>query len=136
MSWLWFLRQYGFGACLADDMGLGKTVQLLSYLLKVKEVVGDELTVVPDTEMTKKRSKKDEDADPAGKVPTKAALIICPTSVLGNWQKELERFAPELKVHLHYGSNRLKEEDFAAKATDADIVLTSYGLTHLDFDGV
>ena len=38
MSWLWFLRQYGFGACLADDMGLGKTVQLISYLLMVKEI--------------------------------------------------------------------------------------------------
>ncbi|WML24534.1 DEAD/DEAH box helicase [Neobacillus sp. OS1-33] len=139
MSWLWFLRQYGFGACLADDMGLGKTVQLISYLLKVKEVVGDELTVVPDTETgndtqnkVKKRSKKDEDAKSAAKVPTKAALIICPTSVLGNWQKELERFAPELKVYLHYGSNRLKEEAFAAKAKEADIVLTSYGLSHID----
>ena len=151
MSWLWFLRQYGFGACLADDMGLGKTVQLISYLLKVKEVVGDELTVVPDTKSAalkpvvpdtetendtqnkvKKRSKKNEDAKSAAKVPTKAALIICPTSVLGNWQKELERFAPELKVYLHYGSNRLKEEAFAAKAKDADIVLTSYGLSHID----
>ncbi|MEY2194088.1 DEAD/DEAH box helicase [Neobacillus sp. BF23-41] len=132
MSWLWFLRQYGFGACLADDMGLGKTVQLISYLLKVKDVVGDELAVVPDTRTeAKKRRKKDEDAA-AVKVPTKAALIICPTSVLGNWQKELERFAPEMKVYLHYGSNRLKEEAFAEKAKDADIVLTSYGLSHID----
>ena len=135
MSWLWFLRQYGFGATLADDMGLGKTVQLISYLLKVKEVVGDELAVVPDTlSEPKKRSKKEEEANakPAAKVPTKAALIICPTSVLGNWQKELERFAPEMKVHLHYGSNRLKEEAFTEKAKDADIVLTSYGLSHID----
>ncbi|MEH7481525.1 DEAD/DEAH box helicase [Neobacillus drentensis] len=132
MSWLWFLRQYGFGACLADDMGLGKTVQLISYLLKVKDVVGDELAVVPDTRTeAKKRRKKDEDAA-AVKVPTKAALIICPTSVLGNWQKELERFAPDMKVYLHYGSNRLKEEAFAEKAKDADIVLTSYGLSHID----
>ncbi|MFL6556699.1 MAG: DEAD/DEAH box helicase [Bacillus sp. (in: firmicutes)] len=134
MSWLWFLRQYGFGATLADDMGLGKTVQLISYLLKVKEVVGDELTLVPDTQSEAKKSrKKDEDEKPA-KVPTKAALIICPTSVLGNWQKELERFAPELNVYLHYGSNRLKEEAFAAKAKDADIVLTSYGLSHIDLE--
>ncbi|WHY66892.1 DEAD/DEAH box helicase [Neobacillus sp. SuZ13] len=135
MSWLWFLRQYGFGATLADDMGLGKTVQLLSYLLKVKEVVGDELTLVPDTpNEVKKRRKKDEDAtvEPAVKVPTKAALIICPTSVLGNWQKEIERFAPEMNVYLHYGSNRLKEEAFVEKAKDADIVLTSYGLSHID----
>jgi SNF2 family DNA or RNA helicase len=105
MSWLWFLRQAGFGACLADDMGLGKTVQLLSYLLLVKE-----------------------------KEASGPALIICPTSVLGNWQKEIERFAPELRVYLHYGANRLKSEAFAARATEADIVLSSYGLSHLDFD--
>ncbi|MGG3561177.1 DEAD/DEAH box helicase [Neobacillus rhizosphaerae] len=123
MSWLWFLRQYGFGAVLADDMGLGKTVQLISYLLKVKTDASKELDSVPDPQ-SKAPAKE--------KVPTKAALIICPTSVLGNWQKELERFAPEMNVYLHYGSNRLKEEDFSEKAKDADVVLTSYGLSHLD----
>ncbi|MEH7352132.1 DEAD/DEAH box helicase [Neobacillus drentensis] len=145
MSWLWFLRQHGFGACLADDMGLGKTVQLISYLLKVKdEVVPDTVNTintlqskekVPDTINTIPRKKTDGDvaAGPVKvKVPTKAALIICPTSVLGNWQKELERFAPELKVYLHYGSNRLKEEAFSEKVQASDVVLTSYGLSHLD----
>ena len=105
MSWLLFLRQYGFGATLADDMGLGKTIQLISYLLKVKEA---------------------ENTGPA--------LIICPTSVLGNWQKELEKFAPSLSVYLHYGSNRLKGEDFTKEANGVDVVLTSYGLSHLDFE--
>ncbi|WP_442596809.1 DEAD/DEAH box helicase [Neobacillus sp. D3-1R] len=104
MNWLLFLRKYGFGAVLADDMGLGKTIQLISYLLSVKE--------------------KEPTAGPA--------LIVCPTSVLGNWQKELERFAPSLNVYLHYGSGRLKEEAFKEKAEASDIVLTSYGLTHLD----
>ncbi|MEH7126499.1 DEAD/DEAH box helicase [Bacillus sp. JJ1773] len=106
MSWLLFLRKYGFGACLADDMGLGKTIQLISYLLKVKE----------------------EEADSG------PALIICPTSVLGNWQKEIERFAPELNVYLHYGGNRSKSEEFVEKASAADVVLTSYGLTALDVE--
>jgi len=129
MSWLWFLRQHGFGACLADDMGLGKTVQLISYLLKVKD------EVVPDTLNTVRRGKKEENTPASkAKVPTKAALIICPTSVLGNWQKELERFAPEMKVYLHYGSNRLKEEAFSEKVQAADVVLTSYGLSHLDYE--
>ncbi|MFZ0444841.1 MAG: DEAD/DEAH box helicase [Bacillus sp. (in: firmicutes)] len=105
MSWLLFLRQYGFGATLADDMGLGKTIQLITYLLKVKQA---------------------ENTGPA--------LIICPTSVLGNWQKELEKFAPSLSVYLHYGSNRLKGEDFTKKATGVDVVLTSYGLSHIDFE--
>ncbi|MBS4195821.1 DEAD/DEAH box helicase [Lederbergia citri] len=104
LNWLVFLRQFGFGACLADDMGLGKTIQLISYLLHVKE------TGLNDT----------------------PALIICPTSVLGNWQRELERFAPSLNVVLHYGSNRAKEEAFIGMTKTADIVLTSYGLSHLD----
>lgn len=106
MSWMLFLRQYGFGACLADDMGLGKTIQLLTYLLTVKE--------------------QEKDGGPA--------LIICPTSVLGNWQKEMERFAPSLNVYLHYGSSRHKGEVFVEKANAADVVLTSYGLSHLDLE--
>lgn len=105
MSWLLFLRRCGFGATLADDMGLGKTVQLLSYLLSVKE-----------------------------RGETGPSLIVCPTSVLGNWQKEIERFAPSLKVYLHYGPSRPKEEEFKQMAEDVDIVLSSYGLTHLDQD--
>lgn len=105
MSWLLFLRKYGFGACLADDMGLGKTIQLISYLLSVKA---------------------SESGGPA--------LIICPTSVLGNWQKEIERFAPSMNVYLHYGGNRLKEDAFASAVADVDVVLTSYGLSHLDSD--
>jgi SNF2 family DNA or RNA helicase len=147
MSWLWFLRQYGFGACLADDMGLGKTVQLIAYLLMVMEqdVVSDAEACVGSAEHVDgkqmkggkvavtsggRRAKDGEDA-PA-KIPTKAALIICPTSVLGNWQKELERFAPSMEVYLHYGSNRLKEEAFSEKVKNVEVVLTSYGLSHLD----
>ncbi|MBY0122281.1 DEAD/DEAH box helicase [Bacillus sp. S/N-304-OC-R1] len=106
MSWMLFLRRYGFGACLADDMGLGKTVQLISYLLKVRE--------------------QEKNSGPA--------LIICPTSVLSNWQKEIERFAPGLNVYLHYGGNRPKGDEFTEKATGSDIVLTSYGLSHLDLE--
>lgn len=192
MSWLWFLRQYGFGACLADDMGLGKTIQLISYLLKVKEandpldkdpatlnvvpdttkrhnstpggqlgiesvaedgdkagmvadtVQGDDTVWVSDTNFgsdipsvdrvpdTKKNRKKKDIAPPPEKAVAKAALIICPTSVLGNWQKELERFAPELQVYLHYGPNRLKGQEFSKMVRNVDVVLTSYGLSHLD----
>lgn len=102
VDWLLFLRKFGFGACLADDMGLGKTIQMIAYFLTVKE---------------------------SGAKPS---LIICPTSVLGNWQKELEKFGPDLRVHLHYGSNRLKGEEFTQQVNEADIVLTSYGLSHLD----
>jgi SNF2 family DNA or RNA helicase len=157
MSWMLFLRQAGFGACLADDMGLGKTIQLICYLLAVREQgeQGDGSAVSkgrsakgqgdgsPVSKM--RRSTSSSDAVDNGKVKAirsnvaaetnglEPALIVCPTSVLGNWQKELERFAPGLKVYLHYGANRLKGDEFAAQVAGADVVLSSYGLTHLDF---
>lgn len=108
-SWLAFLRSFGLGACLADDMGLGKTVQFIAYLLHLKE---------------------NTPVDASGsRVPS---LLICPTSVLGNWQKEISRFAPSLDVMLHYGNKRLSGEEFVAQATQADLVLTSYATSSLD----
>lgn len=112
-AWLAFLRQFGLGACLADDMGLGKTVQLIAYLLHIKE----------NNDPSSRRQ-----TDPPGW----PALIICPTSVLGNWQKELERFAPSLNVMLHYGSRRLDAGFFYGAASQADVVLTSYATAALD----
>jgi SNF2 family DNA or RNA helicase len=103
-SWLLFLRRFGLGGCLADDMGLGKTIQWITYLLAVKE------------------------KEP----PQTPSLLICPTSVLGNWQKELERFAPDLTIKLHYGPNRVKGDAFPDTLKDCDLVLTSYALAHLD----
>jgi len=104
ISWLLFLRRFGLGGCLADDMGLGKTIQWITYLLSVKEQ----------------------------ERPATPSLLICPTSVLGNWQMELKRFAPSLRVHLHYGPQRLKGADFRETVKEADLVLTSYTLSHLD----
>ncbi|MDX5476074.1 MAG: DEAD/DEAH box helicase [Bacillaceae bacterium] len=104
-GWLLFLRKYGFGACLADDMGLGKTIQLIAYFLACKEEGVDE-----------------------------PVLILAPTSVLGNWQKELEKFAPSLDVKLHYGPARAKGEAFVSSIAGADVVLTSYAISYLDED--
>lgn len=104
VDWLLFLRRFRLGACLADDMGLGKTVQMLAYF-----------TYVRDHEQ-----------------PTKPALLICPTSVLGNWQKECARFAPSLRLYIHHGQTRAKGEAFLQAAKEADLVLTSYSLAHLD----
>ncbi|CAN7723824.1 DEAD/DEAH box helicase [Paenibacillus sp. LjRoot153] len=109
VSWLLFLRNMGLGGCLADDMGLGKTIQFIAYLLKVRE-----------------QGKTEE------KLKSKPSLLICPTSVLGNWQKELARFAPTLQIQLHYGAQRAKGEAFEASLGDADLVITSYTLAQLD----
>ncbi|GGH36464.1 DEAD/DEAH box helicase [Paenibacillus segetis] len=106
-SWLAFLRRFGLGACLADDMGLGKTVQFIAYLLHLKETNMDGDKALP-------------------------SLLICPTSVLGNWQKELSRFAPSLRVMLHYGSGRSNEEAFQEEIRQADVILTSYATATLD----
>ncbi|MFC5653537.1 DEAD/DEAH box helicase [Paenibacillus solisilvae] len=103
VSWLAFLRRFGLGACLADDMGLGKTIQFTAYLQHVLE------TGV-----------------------TGPSLLICPTSVIGNWEKELERFAPALRVLVHYGPRRARGEEFAAAAAEVDLVITSYALAPLD----
>ncbi len=108
VDWLLFLRSVAFGACLADDMGLGKTIQMIAYFSYVKE--------------TEK--------------PEHPALIIAPTSVLGNWQKEFEKFAPHLRVKLHYGPNRAKEEKFAEAIQNYDVVITSYGLSHADHEEI
>lgn len=108
-DYLVFMREEGFGLCLADDMGLGKTVQLITYLLHVH-----------------------------AKKPEQPSLIICPTSVLGNWQKELERFGPDLKVVTHYGSTRPKGEDFQAflQNEKPDVVLSTYGIASSDAEEI
>ena len=103
LEWLTFMRNEKFGACLADDMGLGKTVQLIAYLLHVHE--------------------KEDVQTPS--------LIICPTSVLGNWQKELAKFAPSLNVQTHYGTARTKEIDLSA-----DLVITTFGTAMQDIESL
>lgn len=104
-SWLSFFRQWGLGACLADDMGLGKTIQTLALLLKEKETPG------------------------AFSTP---ALLVCPTSVVTNWEREVRRFAPELKIYIHQGPSRLRGEAFTQVLEGVDLVLTSYALVRQD----
>src|SRR5262249_18752064 len=99
------LRQWGLGACLADDMGLGKTVQALVHV--EREWHGN------------------------GKQPV---LLVCPTSVIGNWQKEAARFTPDLPVMVHHGIARAKGEAFKKEAKKHAIVLSSYSLPQRDID--
>lgn len=103
-QWLSVMRDLGFGVCLADDMGLGKTVQVITCLLE--------------------RLNTESAGGPV--------LIICPTSLLGNWQREIQRFAPDLTLHVHHGVRRLRGEDFLQEAANHDIVLTTYHLAGRD----
>ncbi|MBD2184365.1 DEAD/DEAH box helicase [Planktothrix sp. FACHB-1355] len=103
-GWLAFLERWGLGACLADDMGLGKTVELIAFLLYLQ-------------------------AKDALEKPT---LIVCPTSVLGNWEREVKKFGPTLKVLVHHGDKRAKGKAFAKAVQDRDLVVTSYALAFRD----
>jgi SNF2 family DNA or RNA helicase len=104
VSWLSFLEQWGLGACLADDMGLGKTIQFIAFLLHLRQ-----------------RDLLDG--------PT---LLVCPTSVLGNWEREIRKFATGLKVLMHHGDKRSHGAAFARKARGVSVVLTSYALVQRD----
>ncbi|WP_329083810.1 DEAD/DEAH box helicase [Streptosporangium sp. NBC_01469] len=99
LSWLAFMSDVGLGGVLADDMGLGKTPQTLSLLLNERA---------------------------AGGRPG-ATLLVCPMSLLGNWQKETARFAPSLDLYSHHGAARLRGEELARRVEEADLVLTTYG---------
>ncbi len=101
-SWLWFLYSFGLNGILADDMGLGKTLQALTLIQKAKE----------------------ED----GSIPN---LVICPTSVVFNWEAEIEKFAAGLKCLNLTGSAR---KDYFKKIKDYDVVITSYALLRRDIE--
>jgi len=105
VAWLRYLERLGLNGCLADDMGLGKTMQVIAALLLEKE----HSEIQPPT------------------------LLVAPTSVIGNWQKEIERFAPCLKTFLHYGANRERvREPFGKRCRAHDMVITSYPLLRRD----
>ncbi len=95
LNWLHFLDEFNFGGCLADDMGLGKTIQIISFILSLKE---------------------------KNKMGTH--LVVMPTSLLFNWTREIEKFAPSLRVKINYGHTRSKD---IADYSKFDIILTTYG---------
>ncbi|MFJ2186518.1 SNF2-related protein [Kitasatospora sp. NPDC087861] len=103
LAWLRSMSGLGLGAVLADDMGLGKTVQTLA-LLAVEQAEG---AVGP-------------------------TLLVCPMSLVGNWQRETERFAPALRWHVHHGSGRLGADRLADAVREVDLVITTYGLVQRD----
>lgn len=95
LNWLCFLDRFHFGACLADDMGLGKTLQIIAFILC-------------------QRSKSAHNTN----------LVIVPTTLIFNWQAELQKFAPSIKVLTIYGADRIKN---SKTFDDYEVILTSYG---------
>src|SRR3569833_2058986 len=103
VGWLEFLRRNNFGGILADEMGLGKTLQTLAFIRMVKE-----------------RSRPGEHL---------SSLIVCPTSLVFNWQAEAAKFTPELRVTAIQGPRR---QELFAGIPEADLVITSYALIRRD----
>ncbi len=101
-EWMQALDEMGWGGCLADDMGLGKTLQAITFLQFTKE-----------------------------KYPGSTSLVVCPTSLLFNWESELQKFCPSLRYHVYYGLQRtISDEHFE----EYDLVLTSYGTMRNDLE--
>lgn len=116
VAWLQYLERLGLNGCLADDMGLGKTVQVIAHLVQERNLA---------TQAGERLS------------PT---LLIAPTSVLGNWFHELQKFSPQLKAVIHHGNERHQDSNaFKQLCRDQDIVITSFGLARKDaklFNGI
>ncbi len=99
-EWLYKNSRLGFGSLIADDMGLGKTLQVIATLLKLKE---------------------------DGELETHKALIVVPTTLLTNWEKEIRKFAPALKTHTYHGSSRTLKP-----LKEADALITTYGVARTE----
>ena len=95
LNWLNFLDDFNFGGCLADDMGLGKTVQIIAFILLQRE-----------------------------KAEKNTNLLVVPTSLIHNWQEEIEKFAPSIRVHVQHGPSRART---AARFGEYELIITTYG---------
>ena len=121
--WLDFLRQAGLGGVLADDMGLGKTVQVLAAVQRLieqrEEAQGSEPTSSGDP------------GDPGEPEGTGPVLVIAPTSVVGSWVEQAERFCPGLRVRAVRRTAAKREETLAQIVEGCDVVVTSYTIARL-----
>ncbi len=107
-DWLLKNSALGMGSLLADDMGLGKTVQVIALLLKFKQ---------------------------EGRFLKQKGLVVLPTTLLTNWQKEIARFAPDLQAHVYHGPTRKMPAE-GKNAPAIDLILTTYGVVRSDLEAL
>jgi non-specific serine/threonine protein kinase len=98
--WLNYLHEVNWGGILADDMGLGKTIQALSFLHHYRQQYGQ-----------------------------LRALVVCPTTLIFNWENEIKKFAPELTYRIHHGGERLRNKE---ALNGFEIIITTYGTLRSD----
>jgi superfamily II DNA or RNA helicase len=119
VTWLVAMCELGLGGCLADDMGLGKTVQVIALHLHRHS---SRLSVAANGTATSKAEKRPKGTPAPAPAPA-PTLVVCPTSLLGNWERELYKFAPSVPVRRFHGGSR-HLDDLAA----GEVVLTTYGI--------
>jgi len=128
-SWMFHLYINGFGGCLADDMGLGKTLQTLALILKLKRLKRG--IVVP--EFDNQDAQLDLFSEPVTEQVQPASLIVLPVSLIHNWENEIRKFTPSLKVCKYVGNQRRKM-NFGKTLLYYDVVLTTYGTVRNDIE--
>jgi SNF2 family DNA or RNA helicase len=131
-SWMYHLHENKLGGCLADDMGLGKTVQALVLLLKIKRGKTAPLLQPNDSTNQAQLSLFDQFENSAEIQP--ASLIVMPTSLVHNWENEIRKFAPSLKVYKHVGGLRNKAKNMSSAIRFYDVILTTYGTLRNDYE--
>jgi SNF2 family DNA or RNA helicase len=129
-SWMYHLYENQLGGCLADDMGLGKTLQTLTLLLKIKKAKAQ--IIVPKKEKGDQLQFSLFEPVEATAPVQPASLIVMPTSLIHNWENEIHKFAPSLKVYKHVGSFRNKSNSIASVIGYNDVILTTYGTLRND----
>ena len=112
-DWLHFLHEYEFSGCLADDMGLGKTIQVLAFLQSIKEGIGVQ------------NHDNAGDGSQHHKILPHTSLIVVPRSLLVNWQREAERFTPQLRILEYFEGDRIRDTSLFDQY---DLVITTYGV--------
>ena len=141
-SWMYFLQQNNFGGCLADDMGLGKTLQTLSLLLKSIKTKGKlreaEKEIETHVQLSLFDAPKPEPSmdDPKNEIEyrSQATLIVMPTTLIHNWENEIRKFTPSLRVYKYTGSNRATYRSVNKTFYNYDIILSSYGVVRNDIE--
>ncbi|GAB1451708.1 DEAD/DEAH box helicase [Draconibacterium sp.] len=130
-NWMHQLHENGFGGCLADDMGLGKTLQTLALLLKLKRqksgvIINHPFATNGQLDLFAQMPNADEEANQP------ASIIVLPTSLVHNWDNEIRKFTPTLKVYKYVGNQRKKSVDLRKIIPFYDIILTTYGTVRND----
>jgi SNF2 family DNA or RNA helicase len=129
--WMHQLHKNRFGGCLADDMGLGKTLQTLTLLLKLKRektgvIIRNPITINGQLDLFAQQP------DPIEVNYQPASLIVLPTSLVHNWDNEIRKFTPSLKVFKYVGSQRNKAVNLTEISSFYDVILTTYGTVRND----